>query len=1418
MAEFGLRPPGAFNFDDSDQASQWDSWKNQFNWFLKATKKNKEDEDVQVSVLITCLGLEGAKIYDSFVFADQGDKLKINPILLQFDNHFRPQKSETFERFKFMSRRQAVDEPFDKFLLDLKSLIASCNYDTQQDSLLRDQIVFSIVDNDTREQLLCQSTLGLKKTVEICRARESARKLACQMQQGTEASQAQAHVNLLNSSKGFSSTRKTHSSKESANGFSCRYCGNQHPRGKCPAYGKTYAKCGLENHFAKVCEQSAHHQTQRGQSKRLDRTEGKYNYQQQQNQANKNCSSLQTDTEVTPEEFIISSIVSTDMEDSWFVNLHVDGVSVKFKVDTGAQCNVMPKHLYDSVVKTKVLQPGPRVTAYNRQPVRVVGQQRLNVTYKCLQFKVLCVIAEEVDIPVLGLPSCKQMNVVRLVDSVEIPQALNSGSEKSRQVSINTLLNKYAAVFKGIGKLPTKHHIQLKQGVAPVVRPARRIPFKIRSAVLNKLSEMENLRLIQKVSEPTEWVSPMVVARKSNGDIRICLDPYDLNKAIKRQHFQVPSAQEIFSRIGKARYFSTLDATSGFLQVQLTEESTFLTTMATPFGRYRFLRLPFGLSSSPEAYQQMMTELFGDLPGVEIYFDDFFVWGETLEEHNSRLESLFERCAKVSLKLNMDKCKFLQPEIKYIGHIIGNKVLKPDPEKVAAITSFKQPENKQDIQRFLGMVNYLAKFCDTLSERMSPLRVLLKADTEWQWDANTDRVFESIKSSVSKLPVLRLFDSSLPVVLSVDASPIGVGAVLMQRGQPIEFASRTLTDTQQRYAQIEKELLAVQFGLQHFHQYVYGQTVSVETDHKPLIGIHHKPIASCSPRIQRMRLLMQIYDFELVYKPGKDLHVADALSRAPETRQYVEDPAQRSDECVNMVVLSLAVTPTSQEKFVAATAADPTLIMVAGLVRKGWPEHKKNCHPAAKPFWLHRSDLSEYGGLLLKGEQVVVPVALQPEVLRQIHEGHLGISKCIERAKLTVYWPNYVDQITNMVEACNMCQDHRHQNSNQPCFPVAIPDYAFQKVATDLYEIAGVHYLLVIDYYSRWPCAAQLRGITSASVVEELKRIFVDFGFPEQLVSDNGKQFDSSEFRRFCNRYDIRLTTSSPEYPKSNGLAERTVQTVKESFIKSKGEGKTLLDVLQVLRSTPVGNGLPTPAVLLQKRNLRGGLLFTKRALTFKEVDEQAVKALLQRRQANQAFSSSMQTKALPVLTVGTPVRVRVSKKWIEGVVKSVCPQPNSYIVNTNCGRLFRRNRQAINVNKAALSQFKKPTSVGIEDAQRPRPVNTPRVIRTSAPFLREWNSTVVDPNATTSTNRNVTQEQHQAVENLNSPEDSREAFHGFEPAAQSSSPTRGSARRSNSMEARVSVQDQQRPNRPRSVCSGDERVTRSGLRYGINK
>ena len=508
--------------------------KNQFNWFLKATKKDKEDEVVQVSVLITCLGIECARIYDSFVFADQADKLKIQPVLCEFDGHFRPQKSETFERFKFVSRRQAVDEPFDKFLLALKGLIASCNYDTQRDSLLRDQIVVGIIDSDTREQLLSQSTLDLKKAVEICRARESARNYAVQMQSNTETNQTQMQVNWLSANRGASGFQKTKNPRDNGNVGPCRFCGGQHSRGKCPAYGKSCAKCGLFNHYAKVCEQTSQQQSHHGAPKRFDGSSKKG--LQQQTPQSKNCDSLQTDSEVTSREFIISSISTSKTDDSWFVTVSKDGVPVEFKVDTGAQCNVLPWSIFDSVVRLKQLKPGPRVMAYNRQPVRVVGHQQLDVFYNGSSFQINCVVAEEVDVPVLGLPSCKALNVVKLVDSLQT-RTVKSGTVPHQESSVSPLLDKYDLVFKGIGKLPMEHRIQIQQSAVPVVRPARRIPFKLRDPVLNKLTEMEQLGLIVKVSDPTDWVSPMVVARKSNGDIRICLDPANLNGAIKRQHY-----------------------------------------------------------------------------------------------------------------------------------------------------------------------------------------------------------------------------------------------------------------------------------------------------------------------------------------------------------------------------------------------------------------------------------------------------------------------------------------------------------------------------------------------------------------------------------------------------------------------------------------------------------------------------------------------------------------------------------------------------------------------------------------------------------------------------------------------------------------------------------------------------------------
>ena len=1255
-----LQPPSQFSFD-GDLAKNWSTWKKRFDWYLKATKKDNEAEIVQVGILITLLGEEGLRIYETFSFTAPGDEQKIKPVLEKFDLHFQPRKSQTFERYKFLTRHQRQDESCDSFLLDLQSLISSCEYSTQRDSILRDQIVIGVADNKTREKLLFDTDLTLKKAIDMVRACEASTTLADQMN-------AEA-VNRLSIDKSKSkvnqaaSQQKSQQSRDQVDNTikNCHYCGETHLKGKCPAFGKKCDNCGRKNHAAKVCRKPK----EKGET----------------------LASLEHDVDV--ETFSISELKCDSVTSQWFKKLDVQGHTTNFKMDTGATCNVLPWKLYNHISK-KPLQKGPNVRNYAGQLLRVLGKQTLCVMLKGKRYAVSFVIIKEDEVPILGLPTCKEMNLIQRVDQMEqVNQITPSVSSSANPLNLPSGFECYSDVFRGLGKLPTQHEIRLKNEVTPVIRPARRIPFKIRDQVKKKLDDMEKLQVICKVVEPTEWVSPMVVVQKPGKDVRICLDPLDLNKAVKRQHYPVPTAQELFARIGKAKFFSTLDATSGFLQVPLTEESSYLTTFATPFGRYRFRRLPFGICSAPEVYQQMMEETFGDLDGVEIYFDDFFVWGETLEQHNARLKSVFDRCRKVNMKINRSKSKFLHPELTWIGHVISEQQLKADPKKIEAITSFKTPETKEDLQRLLGMVNYLAKFCPGLSVLTSPLRDLLKREVEWTWDQSHQLILKHLKETITNVPVLRLFNPNDPVTLSVDASPYGLGAVLLQAGQPVEFASRTLTETQTRYAQIEKELLAVQFGLQHFHHYVFGQTVQVETDHKPLIGLVDKPINQCTPRIQRMRMQLQTYDYRLSYTPGREMHLADALSRAPEPTQYSSDLSQQHEEQVNAILSYVIPEQTTVEKYTAATKNDPVLQLVIKLVMTGWPDHKRNCPTPAKPFWPVRQDLTLASGLLLKGEQVVVPTALRPEVLKKIHEGHFGENKSVERAKSAVYWPGYTEQVKDLVSGCNTCQESRNKNPAQLFHPVEVPDYPFQKVGVDLFELNGRHYLLAVDYFSKWPCVVHQKNLSSTAVIEELDKIFSDFGVPEVVISDNGPQFGCKEFRNFAQKLGFVTSTSSPHYPQGNGMAERCIQTVKRTVVKSMQDGRTLQDSLRAIRSTPVGDGLPSPSVLLQARNLRGSLPFLPSALQHRQIKDKAVQQTLQQRQATAAFHQTRANKQASALDLGQRVRVLIEKRWITGKVSQVCKQPNSYVVHTDDNRFFRRNRRAINLDKSPLDSQK---------------------------------------------------------------------------------------------------------------------------------
>ena len=1308
-----LKTPEPFSFASGDLAAQWGVWRRQFEWYLVATRSGLNvDEEQLVGVLITLLGSEGLKIYDSFVFNPVGRGRQIVPVLDRFSDHFEPCRSEVFERFKFLKRHQLPGESFDSWLIDLRTLVKSCNYGVGVDSVLRDQIVLGVADPLVREKLLFEKDLLLVKACEIVRACESSRAQLTQfavappLVDSAHALQSHSNHRTKKPSQPSSSSRPPPNSTQHADQrssssavpptgqqyFQCAGCGRRHKQNQCRAANIRCHGCGLLGHFVGRCPSGSRHPSSANTTPssapgaQVHAVEGATQWI---GDLERGGTAMVYPSSVENDYFVAHELQSASGKSEWFQQLSVDGVAVDFKLDSGATCNILPHESFLRLPPCRRrLRPGPPVRSYGARNgfLNVMGLHTSKIVHRGLVFVVDFVVVDEPGQPaIFGLPSCEQLNLIRRIDAVE----------STPTTQLPPIVMEFMDVFTGLGKLPTEYDIRLRTGanrVDPVVCAASRLPFRLEDRVFKKLDDMVAEGIITPVHEPTEWVSRMLVVGKPDGDVRICLDPSELNKAIQRQHFAVPTVEQLFSKLSNARYFCSLDAASGFYQIPLSNEASFLCTMATPKGRYRFLRLPFGLNSAPEVYLQAMSDLFGDLPGVFIYFDDFLVTGATKEELLFNLRQVFLRCRLHNLKLQLKKCRFFRQELPWLGHVIGQGTLKPDPTKIEAIVDMPSPSCPADLIRLLGMVTYLDKFCKGLADLTRPLRALLKTDVAWVWEQPHSEALEKLKMALSSLPVLRLFDPSRPVVVSVDASSVGIGAVLLQEGQPIAYSSTSLTETQKRYFQIEKELLAVQFGLLRFQQYVYGQSVIVETDHKPLVGLLDKPIASSSPRIQRLRLQLQRFDFQLLYKPGKELFIADTLSRAPSTRLFQDDATQGCEEQVHATLDCIIPLASTRFKFAAATAADPTLQLVKALLLRGWPDHKAQCPVSAKPFWSVRHHLAEADGLLLYGDRLVVPFSLRQEVMAGIHDGHFGEVKCVLRAKSAVYWPGCDDQIRNMVAGCSTCQENRNRNPAQPLYPVPLPVHAFQRVSADIFTFESVNYLLLVDAYSKWPSVVPLRSLTSSSIIAEVERIFSDFGTPEVFMSDNGSQFDCAEFSAFCARRNIRSVSSSPVNPQSNGLVERHIQTVKQTILKMFRDGRTLWESLAAIRSTPVSSELPSPAVLLQGRHLRGNLPFLPRRLTPQFVSAKFVHGQLQRRQTSASFLHGGRPDVrASALIVGQRIRAFISGLWRPGAVQSVCAEPNSYIVRLLDGRVFRRTRRDINIDNSRSAGFGVP-------------------------------------------------------------------------------------------------------------------------------
>ncbi|XP_060874020.1 uncharacterized protein K02A2.6-like [Metopolophium dirhodum] len=732
--------------------------------------------------------------------------------------------------------------------------------------------------------------------------------------------------------------------------------------------------------------------------------------------------------------------------------------SQKRELSTGAQANIMSLH---NLLKLKVSEASiikkkntTKLMSIHSIDIPTLGTCSLRCCYKN-NIEVITFFIVDFDcITVLGLASCQQLNLLQRVNVV------NNNSSHS-------VLKYYNDIFESLGCLPIKCHIHINNEVEPIIDARRKIPFALYEQLRKELDNMCYLKVIERIASPTSWVSSIVIVKKKNNKLRICLDPRNLNRPISRSHYPLPTFEAVKTQLSGTKFFSTLDANSGFWMIPLDEKSSELCTFNTPFGRYKFLRLPYGLNCAPGIFHRIITELFSDIVGVIVYIDDLIITGTTLEEHNQRLKKVLDRAREVNLKFNKSKCIIGVTKVKFLGHVFNSERVKPDPDKIKVIVNIPSPKSVKDLQRFLGMINYLSSYIPKLADETTLLRSLFKKNTSWVWDENYESMFNKVKNSITTASVLSYYDPSIPLTLSVDASQFAVGAVILQNYKPCAYASQTLTSAQQNYAQIEKELYAIVFGCKMFHQYLYGQVVKVQTDHKPLVSLFKKPLHSVPTRLQRMMLNIQSYHLNVEYVPGKLMVLADTLSRAP--------------------------LPDSDEDNI-----DEKLILqvqkIKNICKVGWPLNKSLLENSLKPFWTFRDEIHVIDDLVT-----------------------LGIERCRNQIKDVLFWPGISNDIKNIVESCEVCLKYRNNNAKEPMISHAVPDLPWQKLGIDLFHHNDKTYLLVVDYYSKFIDIAHLsKGSHAKLVITQLKSIFARFSIPMEIISDNLPPFNASEFKLFC--------------------------------------------------------------------------------------------------------------------------------------------------------------------------------------------------------------------------------------------------------------------------------------------------------------
>ena len=818
-------------FDSSTE--DWGSYLERLQCYMVA---NDVADDKKRDTFLCCVGRETFGLLRALIAPAKLTDKTFKELTDALTAHLTPKPLVIAERFRFHKREQKEEEPIKVYAANLQKLAEHCEFGAGLADTLRDRLVCGMKNEKVQRRLLTMKNLTYALALEEAEMAERATRDAAQFHESGTAVEVH-HV-----------PKKTER---------CNRCEGQHNSQTCWALKEECRYCHKLGHIERACRKKQRENRFKKPSHRVKKVDEATPQGEEEDEA--------------IEEEGIHGIGAEQWKTSApvFVTVEVEGTSIQMELDTGAAVSLLPNTIYQRQFNHIPLKrTTARLKTYTGEPLPLHGQIMVLVKKVKTEVRLPLLVVDSQGPPLMGRNWLSKVPINWYhIKELTVSQA----PDKAGQQGIERVLRKYPGLFREeLGKMSRiTAQLTVKEGTSPIFMKARPVPYSLRHKVELELERMVSMGALSPISW-SEWASPIVVVPKPDGSVRICGDfRVTVNPFLKVDQYPLPRVEDILATLEDSIVFSKIDLQSAYLQMELDEESREFTTINTHKGLYRFNRLAFGIASAPAIWQRAMEKVLVGILKTQCLLDDIIVAGSSMEEHLRLLEQVLERLTQYNLTLNKKKCSFLQPAITYCGFRVDGAGLHKTPEKIQAVVEAPQPDNLTQLRAFLGMVNYYHRFLPNLSHKLAPLHHLLQKGVKWEWTENCMQAFQDVKQLMASETVLTHFKPALAVTLACDASPYGLGAVLshvLPNGteQPIAYASRTLSSAEKNYSQIDKEALAVVWGVKRFHQYLFGLHFTLITDHQPLTTIFspQRPMsATAASRLQRQALFLSTYSY-----------------------------------------------------------------------------------------------------------------------------------------------------------------------------------------------------------------------------------------------------------------------------------------------------------------------------------------------------------------------------------------------------------------------------------------------------------------------------------------------------------------------------------------------------------------------------